>query len=265
MDWKNDLPEDIRNSPAIKDVKDVPSLAKQFVDLQAYQGQSIRIPSENAGEEDRKAFYDKLVAKVPGLIPTPNPEDKEAIDALWKKLGRPAQKEEYKIPEGVDPNEVQDILDLAHKSGLTVSQAEALLKEAHERVQAKKTESEKTRTEAMQTIKKEWGLTFEDRISKIEGILKATGAPKDLADGVASGVVGPETVKWLHTIASQMKLDEPNNHDRNRDSKLTPVEAKNRISEIMSNRDHPYWKASDPGHADAIKYVVELHRMSAGG
>jgi hypothetical protein len=48
-------------------------------------------------------------------------------------------------------------------------------------------------------------------------------------------------------------------------AKLTPGEAKMRISEIMNNREHPYWVTSDPGHKAAIERMLELHKLANPG
>ena len=48
-DWRASLPEDIRGAKALESVKDVDSLAKQFLDAQSHIGNSIRITSEEAG------------------------------------------------------------------------------------------------------------------------------------------------------------------------------------------------------------------------
>ena len=57
--------------PLLTESADFDSFLKQAVDYQAMQGSSIRIPGENASEEDRQAFYAKLTAQVPGLMAVP--------------------------------------------------------------------------------------------------------------------------------------------------------------------------------------------------
>lgn len=259
--WKETLPPELKDAPSLKDVKDVSSLAKQYVDQQAYLGNAIRIPGPDAKEEDRKAFYDKLIEKVPGVIPAPNPDDKEGTTALWKKLGRPDSKDGYTLPEGIKQEEVNDILDLAFEAGATVQQAQVLVTKAAEKAQQTAAKRQETRQSNLKEISKEWGVTYEDRVATIKNTLKNMAAPDDLINGVETGDVGPATMRWLHSIAAQFK--NPGAPPKEGATLLTPNEAQLRISEIMNNKDHPYWNPSSSANAAAIKQMVELHRMVA--
>src|SRR5210317_1139444 len=98
--WRESLPEDLRENKTLADVKDVGSLAQQFIDSQQMIGQSIRIPGPDAGEEAWKNFHSKLTDKVPTLIPTPDPDNEEVMSALYNRMGRPEDPEGYRHPEG---------------------------------------------------------------------------------------------------------------------------------------------------------------------
>jgi hypothetical protein len=50
-DWRANLSDDLRSSKGLESVKDVESLAKQFLDAQSHIGNSIRIPGEDAGQD----------------------------------------------------------------------------------------------------------------------------------------------------------------------------------------------------------------------
>lgn len=43
---------------------------------------------------------------------------------------------------------------------------------------------------------------------------------------------------------------------------LTPDEANARISEMLNNRQHPYWIAGHPDHAAAKKEMIRLAKMA---
>ena len=49
--WKDSLPEELKGHKGLTDVKDVGSLAQQFLDSQQMIGQSIRVPGPDAGED----------------------------------------------------------------------------------------------------------------------------------------------------------------------------------------------------------------------
>ena len=102
-DWKQSLPEDIRNTQVIEQTKDVESLASQLVNSQKMLG---------------------------GRIPIPQSDDKDGWNEVYTKLGRPEDANGYEIkaPEGVQlADNLQDwFKQAAHESNLTKSQANAL-------------------------------------------------------------------------------------------------------------------------------------------
>ena len=63
-DWRSAIPEDVRGSPSLQNIESIEDLATQFVNAQGLIGNSIRIPSDNASDEDRAAFRQKLLEKV---------------------------------------------------------------------------------------------------------------------------------------------------------------------------------------------------------
>lgn len=104
--WLETLPEDIKKDPSLQTFKDPASLAKSWVNAQKMIGaDKVVIPGENATDEEKAAFYNKL--------------------------GRPesAEKYELKAPEGytLDDATTKSFKEAAHKLGLTTAQANALL------------------------------------------------------------------------------------------------------------------------------------------
>ncbi len=81
--------QDLLDAPALADFKDINSLAKAFIDTKAMVGQSIRVPSKEAGADDLKSFHDSLIAQVPGLLFKPDMDDDAAMNALFKSIGLP--------------------------------------------------------------------------------------------------------------------------------------------------------------------------------
>ena len=117
-EWRDNLPEELKGHKGLADVKDVNGLAQQFLDGQAMIGNSIRVPGPDAGTEALAAFHTKLSDKVPGLIPTPDRDNPEQMNALYKQMGRPDDVMGYEHPEGVDATKMGDFAKLAHELGL---------------------------------------------------------------------------------------------------------------------------------------------------
>ena len=120
--WRESLPDEIKESGALKDIPDVNTLAKSYVDAQSFIGRSIRIPGEDAGEDVRADFKDRL-SKVDGVgfIPTQE-SSKEEWDSFYGKLGRPDEVDGYNIhrPENLPGDEQVErgFLEKMHQVGL---------------------------------------------------------------------------------------------------------------------------------------------------
>lgn len=110
-DWRLSIPEPIRTEPYFKDIADVGDLAS-------------------------KAFNQaKLIGVAPDqMIRLASPDDKEAWNGIWNRLGRPESADKYQL---ADPKEIPEGLDLsaegktafgakAHELGLSQRQADAL-------------------------------------------------------------------------------------------------------------------------------------------
>ena len=123
-DWRASLPEDIRSAKAFDSVKDVGSLAKQFLDAQSHIGNSIRIPGEDAGQEAIDAFNQKLMNKTNLMQKPETPED---YDSVFKSMGKPEDANGYVVPEDVNGN-YDHLRELAINANMTNKQFDSLVK-----------------------------------------------------------------------------------------------------------------------------------------
>ena len=118
----------ILESSALADFKDINSLAKAFIDTKAMVGNSIRVPSSEAGTEDIKAFHDNLMSKVPGLMYKPDADDSDGITNVLKSLGLPDDQAGYgevKIDDTLlSEEDVASMKGFALEAGLTKRQFE---------------------------------------------------------------------------------------------------------------------------------------------
>lgn len=87
-EWHEGLSDEYRGNESLANIPDIDTLAKSYLDAQSYMGGSIRIPSDDAGEDDWSSFNQKLTDKVPTLMNIPS-DEAEARTALLSRLGRP--------------------------------------------------------------------------------------------------------------------------------------------------------------------------------
>lgn len=264
-DWRSTLPEDIRDSETLKEIPGINELAKGYINAQQLVGNSIRIPSENASEEDRKSFYGKLMEKVPGLVPMPGSDDEEGQKVLWTKLGKPETDAHYTLPESAkDIPDISDFKKLAHQANLTQSQFETIIGGLAASVGERTLQENIDYEKGMRDLKVEWGLAYEDNIKTVDAVIRATNAPDHVKEAAADGKLSPEDLRWYHSVAKQLGSEGMNFDNVNLKTRMTPREAQAQIDEINRNNDHPYWNPTDPGHAAAKKQFLDLMRISVG-
>ncbi|KKN23612.1 hypothetical protein LCGC14_0903140 [marine sediment metagenome] len=264
--WRDNLPADLKDHATLKDIKDVGGLAKSFVDTMAAQGQMIRIPGPDAGAEATTAFHLKLTEKVPGLIPTPDPQNEEQMTALFKRMGRPDEITGYEHPEGVDPLLMADFAKLAHGLGVTKNQYLKIVTALAEVTTKKNDAVNDAFVAAMRGLKQEWGIVYEDNVQLVNSVMKGTGAPKDMLELAADNKLPAETVKWLFNIGKQLGTEGINfDKDESSTTRLAPSEAAAQAKELINDSKGPYWDASHPDHKDSIQRYVDLMRAAAAG
>ena len=237
--WKDSLPAEMKEAPALKDFADVPALAKSFIETKSMLGNSIRVPGADAGEDARKEFLAKLTEKAPELVLVPTDPDKlaEVEESLWTRLGKPKEAKEYEPPKVDDvefrPEEIEVLRTIASKRGYTKKQFATLVKD----VAAEKQAAAKALYDRKAAVKKELGFAFEDRMTSFLDVAEKTGAPPQLVAAIRAGDIDVATVKWLDSLAKSMggQGRAVGEQSDGRPGKMTPLEAKEKIQEILKN------------------------------
>ena len=271
-EWQRQvLPEgsELIGSPTLKDIPDVPTLVKNFVDQAAHLGQSVRIPSENASDDDRKAFEQKIIEKVPTLMPTPDRDNPNAVATVLKSLGVPDDISGYKNPEvdagdlELDYSFVDAMKPVALKHNMTTDQFEGIARDITEQNIAQAQERQAKADADKLALAEEWGVQLDPRFTLIKNYAAQTGAPDELLNAIEKRVIASKTAKWLYELASAQTGEQPPiTRDRHGRVQHAPEEARKRISEIMNNPKHPYFVQSDPGHRAALAEMVRLHKLA---
>jgi hypothetical protein len=263
--WRDSLPDELKEHKGLADVKDVGALAQQFLDGQSALGTSIRIPGPEAGDDAWKAFNEKLSAKVPDLIRTPDVDNEETMNALYNKLGRPEDATGYEHPEGMDATRMKEFAELSHGLGLSKAQYVKMATAFHEYNIAQQEAASQAFTDGIRELKQEWGIVYEDNVQMVDAVMKGTDAPKQLLELGAEGKLDATTLKWLHGIGKQLGTEGINFNKDEFSTRVTPAEAKARVEEIMGDTKGPYWDGSHPQHREYVQRVVDLNRAAAAG
>jgi hypothetical protein len=240
-DWKASLSDEIRSDKSLENIKDIEGLAKSYVHAQKMVGaDKIPVPNKFATEKD--------------------------WDAVYEKLGRPADATGYKydLPEDqtIDEASLKNFSDQAHKLGLLPGQANGMVKFYNEMTAASMQEAESTavaaRENSTKELKKEWGQAFDQKISQAANLAKSVGATElfnaNMADGTKLGD-NPAMIKAFAQLAAQMGED--NITQSSGPSYQTPAQLDKEIGELTMPGS-AYWEKNHPNHKVAVAEVLAL-------
>ena len=260
--YSETLPETMHGWDEVKNAKTAEDFYTWVGEARSHIGQSIRIPGEDAGTEQWAAFNDKLVKKVPHLIPKPDMENAEAMTAHYRALGMPEKPEEYTMPEveNADMASAEPFRGIAHKHGLTQAQFKGVVADFTNAQIASAQAAIDANQEGHKALQTEWGADYNRRMSLATAVAKLTDAPPAVQDALKNGHGTPEEYKWFYGLATRFKGEGANIlQDMNTGpQKSTPQQAQEQLDEIFGNKEHAYWNKMDPNHAAAVKKVREL-------
>ena len=266
--WKDKLPEGVKGWGEVSDSKSEESFWEQMSNMRSMMGQSIRIPTDDASKEDKAAFNQRLMDKVPNLMQKPDVDNVDVMDAFYNQMGRPEEAEKYNAPELTAPEGIviQDELadsfkGIAHKHGLSQKQYEGVIKDyTASSVEIAQGQLEEQQN-SMKGLNDEWGMKFDGNMEKAEAVrIKYFN---DVVPNLATA--GADTVKAFANIADRFGKEGSSNlieETREHTNVVAPIEAQERLNEILSNKEHAYWDAHDPTHQQAVDKVVELTKQA---
>lgn len=236
--WKDGLPEELRNEPSLAGVKNLTTLAKSYVNAQKLVGKNkISIPGENATDDERNAFY--------------------------SALGRPATANDYKhdkveIPEGYALNEEQvaAFRETAFNIGLSQEAFEKALAfdlaRTKQATEAAVAEYNREYDETMAKLQQQYGDKLPARISQVDKALTTFGI-KDLfvQKGLTNNYQIFEALANIGASISESKLKAGEVQQNFK----TPQQ---QIEEIYADPNGAIYNAEHPGHDKAVAEVKRL-------
>lgn len=247
VDWKANLPDELKADKSLENIKDIESLAKSFVHAQKLVGaDKIPVPNKFATEKD--------------------------WDAVYEKLGRPKNSDGYKFNLPEDQNVNQEALktfaDHAHKLGLLPNQADGVVKFYNEMISKELSEADQIalaqRTKAETELKTEWGQAYTTKVQAANNIVSEIFPQgfmnTNLADGTKLGD-HPAVIKAFATLADKMGEDKIVQADG--PAYMTPKQIEKEIANITADPKSAYWDKNHPNHAAAVQEVLELREKKA--
>jgi hypothetical protein len=265
--WRDQLPEDLRDAGSLKDIPDVPTLAKAYTDAQSFIGRSVRIPGEDASEDTWTDFRDKL-KQVPGIgiIPT-SQSSEDDWGHFYNSLGRPEKPEDYNIvrPEGTEPNEEAELglLQKLHSLGLNNTQASDLVNWMNEGLHDVQEVTQADQQQALDLLHSDWGMAFDTKMKDAKAALTKYGGD-DLVQELDTTGLGNNValIKAFAEIGKGFSENPAMNTGDSNSFRVTPAEAREQINEILGNSAHPYNDGQHPSHASEVDRVSKLYQVA---
>lgn len=243
-EWMSALPDEMKTDAGLRKFKSVDALAKSYKEMESYRGNSIRIPGEDATDEERSAFFNKL--------------------------GRPESAEHYKLEfgEGVEVNEERSksFRETAHTAGLTQAQVDTLAKWEQKSQESYIESLNEKATATKEEMKREWGPDFENNFktaeSAINTVLDAEAQKLVQLSGLGAN---KSFLAMAHNLGLSMKEDSTLSADSDEVHTSTEQSELDRIMATKgSDKEHPYWIGSHPEHKKAVERVRFLNRQIHG-
>ncbi len=270
VDWRSSIPAELREAPQLKDVADIGSLAKQFIDQQRFLGNSIRIPGEDAGEPGRKEFLEKLQKHAPELIVRPNIADEKSMAEFWALAGVPEDENDYELGQDVQESEefTKEAKSRAKKYGMTKKAFDTMVKDRVALKQANEQKAAQVMADDAKSLANEWGASTEAKVNDVKKFAEAMALPQEFQKALAAGRVGSEWIKALDGIIKQFGgMSEGKQVAFQSGGSIPdgPTELKTKIAEIEANpafRDHRH-----PQHkilvAKRVEHFKQLNMVRA--
>lgn len=251
-DWKEQLPEDMRGDVSLKDIADIPALAKSYIHAQGMVGaDKVVIPKDGASDEEMTAFY--------------------------TKLGRPETSDKYEIknpdniPEGFPLSEdlVKGFRENAHKLGLSSKQAGDLytwfLNDEIKVFNDAKRENEEAVASATKQLRTDWAKAFDTKVSQIETMINTYG-DDDLRNYLKETGVNNDArfIRFLGKVAENFGEDTLIGKGHAEFGVMTPEAAQARIAELKGDKDFMarYQNRDVTIRKEAVKRMQELYEFA---
>ena len=256
-DWRAGLPEALKDAPYLKDADTPEAFKEQLVNAAQWQGNSLRMPGPDAGDDDIAAFRSKVMEKIPDLMPVPSDDD--GIEAILGKLGKPEAADSYRLPEGIEieGDALGKLKSQAFALNLTQNQFEAQVAQMNGEATTANEAMTHAIEEGREILKGEWGNAFESRMADIATFLKNDpDTPESIVADMEAGRIPPEQMRWLHKLSQLGDESSEVARQENPSENMVPAEAEAQLVEVerrllTGNNGRPM-QPSDPAYAGLV-------------
>lgn len=245
------LPEEYRQEPSLQKYKTQQDLLDNYLSLERYRGKSIAVPGEDATEDQRTEYLEKLRKFAPEL---------QYVDDT---SGRPEAPDQYEELEGLTDNS-KAFDPLLYEAGLTNKQRNALQQKITEADKFASTQATEAHNADIKSIKDEWGMAYDERYQVAYAAARTMAEVNGDHEAFASGNVSSATIRTYYEFGKRLGSEGVNMTEKEVIStKLTPLEIQTRIDEILVKMKEI--APSDPVYKEMLAEKRKLYQMRTAG
>lgn len=269
--WRESLPEAVQQWEEAGTAQSAEQFWEGMTNMRGRMGQSVRVPSKEAGSEDWMAFQNKMTELAPGRFTViPDQDSPEQMAAYHVSMGVPKEAGDYlnvDNPEGVelDHSEIGMFKHIAHRHGLTPAQFKGVVLDFNMAHRAKAADAAKPVQEATDALKGEWGAAYDKRNGTVVAMLEQFKFPPAVVEAFTGGQADAASIKSLYAIAEALGgeggglLNDIPGQGAN--VVMTPAEAEARIAEIQRSPD--YSSTDVAVRKAAVERMVALQKFAS--
>lgn len=236
---------------SLEPIKDFKGLTESFVNAQKMIGSSIRLPAKDAKPEDRKKAVNDIISKL-------------RAGGDMESIPESPDKYEIKLPEmeGFKANEplLKSFREIAHKSGVTPSQAQGLF-DWYLNFQEESDAQSQAEFETMKSgLKKEFGGLYTRKMEAARrAVAKYLGEDGDNIISQLPPAVGRKMVLAFSEIGDPILEDSLMTGGI--PGVVTKDQVKGKIDAMMNDPKHPINDISHRQHNEAVETYSELQKQ----
>ena len=269
QDWKSEFGIEGETFDKFQSPAD---LANAYTEMEAYRGNSVRIPSENAGAEDWNEFDEKLGKRVSGLVRLPAEDDKDGWNNFYNRMGRPTAPEHYQFdtPEGVETDVESEMAfkKFVYEQGLTAHQAKGLHDYLISNISEAEADLQKTAEANFNELKADWGAKYDHNVKQAQNMANVLNDKMpgllDYFDQQQAQGNDAMMVKLMYEF-SQL-AGESGAIQLEPTAVMSPDEARMQIAEMRraaeADKNHPLYNDMHPDHQAMNKRMRELYSFA---
>ena len=244
VDFQSLIPDEYKEEKSLQNFNKMDDFVKSYLHSQKLVGlDKIPVPNKHATDEDWKEVY--------------------------KRLGSPETADGYKysLPEGhaVPEDTLKSFSEEAVKLGLLPNQADGIMKYyndiVNQGVNDQTIKADAARAASEQDLRKEFGSTYENRITGAKNLATATLGADFLNTTMLSD--GSKLGDNVHVVKAFAQLSEKLSEDDIVKGDTPSYLSTNEINKQIASLQQPgsaYWDKKHPGHTLAVEEVSALIR-----